>query len=132
MRFKMRGSLVVSRIEHPSVVRVAEHLAERGVVVEWVAPEASGRVDPAAVAAAMDRAALRAPVRLVALQAVNHETGVIQPVAAVADLAHARGRASTSTRSRRWDGSIRRRGPAPIWWPWPPTRSVGRRASARW
>jgi len=29
--------------------------------------------------------------RLVALQAVNHETGVIQPVAAVAEAAHARG-----------------------------------------
>jgi cysteine desulfurase len=85
------GALVVSRIEHPSVVRVATHLADRGVVVEWVAPETSGRVDPAAVAAAMERAALRAPVRLVTLQAANHETGVIQPVAAVADLVHARG-----------------------------------------
>ena len=26
------GALVVSRIEHPSVVRVAEHLADRGIV----------------------------------------------------------------------------------------------------
>ena len=85
------GALVLSPIEHPSVVRAAEHLADRGVAVEWVTPEASGRIDPAAVAAAMDRAALRAPVRLVTLQAANHETGVIQPVAAVADLVHARG-----------------------------------------
>jgi cysteine desulfurase len=85
------GALVVSRIEHPSVVRVAEHLADRGVVVEWVDPEPSGRVDPAAVAAAIDRAARRAPVRLVALQAVNHETGVIQPVGAVAEIAHRSG-----------------------------------------
>jgi cysteine desulfurase len=30
-------------------------------------------------------------VRLVSLQAVNHETGVVQPVAEVADLAHRRG-----------------------------------------
>jgi cysteine desulfurase len=85
------GALVVSRIEHPSVVRVAEHLAERGVIVAWVAPEPSGRVDPAAVAAAMDQAARRAPVKLVALQAVNHETGVLQPVAEVAELVHGRG-----------------------------------------
>lgn len=85
------GALVVSRIEHPSVVRAAEHLADRGAVVEWVGPDPSGRVEPAAVAEAIDRAARIAPVRLVSLQAVNHETGVIQPVAAVAELAHAAG-----------------------------------------
>jgi cysteine desulfurase len=85
------GSLVPSRIEHPSVIRAAEALADRGVAVEWIPPEPSGRVAPEAAAAAIDRAARRAPVRLVALQAVNHETGVIQPIAAVADLAHARG-----------------------------------------
>ncbi len=77
-----RQALVVGRAEHPSVVKFAEHLAERGVCVEWFVPCASGRVDPAAIADAMDRAtASGATVRLVALQAVNHETGVIQPVA---------------------------------------------------
>src|SRR5262245_9259083 len=85
------GSLVLSRIEHPSVVRVAEQIAEEGAAVEWAAVGPSGRVDPAAVADACDRAARRAPLRLVALQAVSHETGVIQPVAAVAEIAHARG-----------------------------------------
>jgi cysteine desulfurase len=85
------GALVTSRIEHPSVVRAAEALADRGVIVSWVAPEASGRIEPAAVAEAIDRAAKVAEVRLVTLQAVNHETGVIQPVAEVAEIAHARG-----------------------------------------
>jgi cysteine desulfurase len=81
----------VSRIEHPSVVRAAEHLAGRGVEVEWVDPEPSGQVAPEAVSAAVDRASARAPVRLVTLQAVNHETGVIQPVRAVAEIAHRKG-----------------------------------------
>lgn len=85
------GALVVSRLEHPSVTRAAEALAERGVAVEWALPEASGRVTVEAISAAMDRAALRAPVRLVTLQAVNHETGIVQPVAAVAELVRARG-----------------------------------------
>lgn len=86
-----RNALVVGRAEHPSVVRFAEHLADRGVLVEWVAPSASGRVDPAAIADAMDRAASAgATVRLVALQAVNHETGVIQPVVEAAQLCRAR------------------------------------------
>lgn len=33
------GALIVSRIEHPSVVRAAEQLAERGVQVLWVEPD---------------------------------------------------------------------------------------------
>ncbi|WP_437683009.1 cysteine desulfurase family protein [Sorangium sp. So ce131] len=85
------GALVVSRLEHPSVTRAAEGLAARGVHVAWVDPEPSGRVAPEALAAAMDRAAAVAPVRLVSLQAVNHETGVLQPVAEAAALAHDRG-----------------------------------------
>jgi cysteine desulfurase len=85
------GALVAGRIEHPSVVQTALRLAEGGVAVEWVDPESSGRVDPAAVADALERAARTGPVRLVTLQAVNHETGVIQPVARVADLAHRHG-----------------------------------------
>jgi len=85
------GSLVVSRIEHPSVVRAAEALASRGVHVVWVEPERSGRVAPEAVGAGMEEAARVAPVRLVVLQAVNHETGVIQPVGEVAALARSRG-----------------------------------------
>lgn len=85
------GSLVLSRIEHPSVVRVAERLAEQGAAVEWVPVEASGRVDPAAIADACARASARGPLRMVVLQAVNHETGVIQPVAEAAEIAHARG-----------------------------------------
>ncbi|WP_437664140.1 cysteine desulfurase family protein [Sorangium sp. So ce1182] len=88
---RLQGALVVSRIEHPSVTRAAEGLARRGVEVAWVDPEPSGRVAPEALAAALDRAASVAPVRLVSLQAVNHETGVIQPVAEAAAIAHARG-----------------------------------------
>jgi cysteine desulfurase len=85
------GALVTSRIEHPSIVRAAEALADRGVVVAWVAPEASGRIAPEAIAEAIDRTAKVAEVRLVTLQAVNHETGVIQAVAEIAAIVHARG-----------------------------------------
>ncbi|WP_437728754.1 cysteine desulfurase family protein [Sorangium sp. So ce861] len=88
---RLHGALVVSRIEHPSVTRAAEGLAGRGVHVAWVDPEPSGRVAPEAIAAAIDRAAAVAPVRLVILQAVNHETGVVQPVADAAAIVHARG-----------------------------------------
>jgi cysteine desulfurase len=86
-----RQALITSRSEHPSIVKFAEHLAERGVLVLWVVPAPSGRVDPASIAEAMDRAAAAgATVRLVAQQAVNHETGVIQPIAEVLELCRSR------------------------------------------
>ena len=82
--------MVVGRVEHPSIVRVAEELARRDVIVEWVEPLPSGVVPASGFAAALDRLA-EVDVRLLVLQAVNHETGVVQPVAEVAALARGRG-----------------------------------------
>lgn len=80
-------AMVVSRIEHPSVVRTAEELERRGVRVVWVDPLPSGVVPAAAFAEVVERLRGEAEVRLLVLQAVNHETGVIQPVAEVARVA---------------------------------------------
>lgn len=79
-----KGGLVTSRLEHPSVVRTAEALAAEGVAVEWVAPTEGGRIEPDAIESALE--SLGSGARLVTLQAVNHETGVLQPVAEVARL----------------------------------------------
>ena len=83
------AALVVSVIEHPSVVRVAEALEQEGREVIWVEPTAAGVVPCERIARALDR--LGGRPKLVTLQAVNHETGVLQPVAEVAALARARG-----------------------------------------
>lgn len=83
--------IVVSRIEHPSIVRMAEALEGRGVRVTWVDPSPDGVILPEALEEAIDRAAREAVIRLVVLQAVNHETGVLQPIAEAAALTHARG-----------------------------------------
>lgn len=82
------GALVSSRLEHPSIVAAAESYERRGVVVRWATPDPSGRVTPAAIERALlgvDR------VAVVTLQAVNHETGVIQAVSEVEELVRARG-----------------------------------------
>lgn len=77
--------LALSRLEHPSVTRVAEQLASRGVPVAWVEVNATGRIEPEAY-----RHALQGLPRgsVAALMAANHETGVLQPLQAVALLAH--------------------------------------------
>ncbi len=75
----VHGTLVTSRLEHPSVTSVAEWLARQGVRVIWLGVPSSGRIDPAELDRVLSD--IEPGPRLVALQAVNHETGVIQPVA---------------------------------------------------
>jgi cysteine desulfurase len=74
------GVLVTSRLEHPSVTRVAEALEREGrAQVHWARVSASGTIDVDDVRACLARGG----VRLVALQAVNQETGVAQPLEVV-------------------------------------------------
>jgi cysteine desulfurase len=81
-------ALVLSRLEHPSVVRSAEALAAAGRPVEWLPVAESGRIEPDDVAAALGRLPTGATV---ALMAANHETGVVQPIREVLALTRAAG-----------------------------------------
>jgi cysteine desulfurase len=83
------GTCVTSRLEHPSVTAVAELLERRGVRVVWLEASPSGRIDAEQVGRALAEA--RPSPKLVALSAVNHETGVLQPVGDVVRLAHEQG-----------------------------------------
>jgi cysteine desulfurase len=79
------GTLVTSRLEHPSITRVAEALEREGRSrVRWVAVRPDGTLDKED----LERAVLsEGEVRLVAVQAINAETGVVQPVADAVALA---------------------------------------------
>lgn len=68
-------SIVISAIEHAAVYEQACVLKELGTTVVMVRPDRDGFIDPAAVAAA-----IRPDTALVAVMAVNNETGAIQPV----------------------------------------------------
>jgi cysteine desulfurase len=81
-----RRRLVVSAIEHPSVLETARALEAEGFELSVAPVTSEGRVD----LEALDEL-LGADVALVSLMAVNNETGVIQPVEAAAELAHAVG-----------------------------------------
>ncbi|MFZ5897328.1 MAG: cysteine desulfurase family protein [Myxococcota bacterium] len=88
LRLAHAPGIVTSRLEHPSVVRVAEALEVQGRPVCWVSVPASGCLDPSAVANACQG---MPPGTWVAVQAANHETGVIQPLVAIAEAVHAAG-----------------------------------------
>ena len=80
------GHLVISAVEHSSIARTADWLQGQGVDVTRVGVDADGLVDVDGVAAA-----LRPDTRLVSVMAANHETGVLQPLAAVARRTRAAG-----------------------------------------
>ncbi len=72
--------LVTSRLEHPSVAKVAEALEREGKArVRWVGVGKDGTLD----LLDLERALEEPEVRLVAVQAVNGETGVVQPLAEI-------------------------------------------------
>ncbi len=81
-----RNHVVVSSIEHKSVLQAARRVAERGGSATFVDPEPNGRV-----AVADMLAALRPDTRLVALMLANNETGILQPVAELSAECRARG-----------------------------------------
>jgi cysteine desulfurase len=86
-------TILTSLLEHPSIVRVAEALAREGAAqLRILAVTPGGAVDLEDLARAC--AETDGSV-LLALQAVNHETGVIQPIDAA--IAIARGRTKGET-----------------------------------
>ena len=82
-----RPHLIVSTVEHDAVLKAAEALGRRGDVDVTLLPcTPGGRVDPAAL-----RAALTPRTRLVSIMLANNETGVVNPVRELAEIAHAAG-----------------------------------------
>ncbi len=69
------GHVLVSAVEHPSILGCADMLARDGIEVEQVPVTRGGWVDPERAAAMA-----RPETRLLALMMVNNESGVIQPV----------------------------------------------------
>lgn len=78
--------VVVSAIEHRSVLDVVQRLRRRGTQVTTVPVEVSGRID----VAALERQ-LTGNTVLVSVMTANNEIGAIQPVAEAAAVCRARG-----------------------------------------
>ena len=77
-----KNRLLVSPIEHKSVLAVARALAERqGFVVETLAVDHQGFVDPDALRQSLDD-----DVLMVSIMAVNNEVGTIQPIAELGEI----------------------------------------------
>ncbi len=74
--------IITSTIEHHAVLHACKHLEEMGCEVTAVAVDGRGLVDPEDV-----RRALRPNTRLISIMMANNETGVLQPVEEIGQIA---------------------------------------------
>lgn len=92
LAFEPDGSLpavkriLISAIEHPSIVGASQYLTRHGFNIELIDVDRNGVVDLDNLA---DR--LRRPARLVSVMLVNNETGVIQPIREIAEQCRSNG-----------------------------------------
>ncbi len=77
------GRILVSEIEHSAVLRPTEALAEQGYEVEQIGVDGEGRLDLAALDAAIDSTR----PGFVSIMWANNETGVVQPMADICERA---------------------------------------------
>jgi cysteine desulfurase len=83
-----RPRLITSPVEHPSVLETCRDLErEEEVQVEYLGVDARGVVDPGEIEGLLKKA----PADLISVMHANNETGVMQPVERIGELARARG-----------------------------------------
>jgi cysteine desulfurase len=84
--YKPGNHIVTTKIEHPAILATCKALQSAGGEITYVPVDASGRVDPAAVAGA-----IRDTTVLISVMHANNETGMIQPIEEISALARERG-----------------------------------------
>ena len=77
--------IITSEIEHSAILRVCEHLTERGFEIIKVGVDAGGRLD----LDAWEKAVTADGVAFATLMWANNETGIIQPIAEAVEIAKA-------------------------------------------
>ncbi len=75
--------IVTSEIEHSAILRVCEHLSERGFIIDKVGVDSGGRLD----LVAWEKAVKEDGVAFATLMWANNETGIIQPIAEACEIA---------------------------------------------
>jgi cysteine desulfurase len=78
--------IVTSRVEHPAIKSLCEHLSDQGYLVTEVGVDAEGNLDMEAY-----ENSLTADTAIVSLMWANNETGVLFPVEKAAEMAREKG-----------------------------------------
>ena len=85
-RFKGQGQIITTAVEHPAVLAPCRYLESQGFEITILPVDSQGVVDPDAV-----RRALTPKTILISVMHANNETGALQPVSEIGNLARAAG-----------------------------------------
>ncbi len=78
------GAIVVSSIEHPSVIAAAQYAGEQGREIRYLPCSSDGVVNLNRLEEWLATQSTTGPISLVSLMLANNETGVLQPVTSAA------------------------------------------------
>ncbi|ABM29312.1 cysteine desulfurase NifS [Nitratidesulfovibrio vulgaris] len=81
-----RRHIITTRVEHPAVLSLAQHLEKNGVEVSLLGVDAKGRMDLDEL-----RAAIRKDTAIISIMTANNETGTIFPIAEAGAIAREHG-----------------------------------------
>ncbi len=81
---KRKNHIITSAIEHPAVLNTCRWLEQHNFEVTYLKVDGAGRVDPDEL-----KRALSNQTCLVSIMLANNETGTVQDIAALAEIAHA-------------------------------------------
>lgn len=84
--YRPGNHIITTKIEHPAILATCKAMESAGAEVSYVPVNASGRVDPKTI-----EAAVRETTLLISVMHANNETGVIQPMEEISELARRHG-----------------------------------------
>ncbi len=85
--YRHKGNhIITSAIEHPAVIEVCHYLEDKGFRVTYLPVDGYGLVDPEELEANITPQTI-----LVSIMHANNEVGTVQPIAAIAEIAHRHG-----------------------------------------
>ena len=84
LKGRKTGHIITTAIEHHAILHTAQYLEKQGYEVTYLPVDGEGRVDPAAV-----EAAIRPDTILISVMAANNEIGTIEPIAEIGAIAKA-------------------------------------------
>lgn len=80
--YRPGNHFITTKIEHPAILATCKAMEGAGAEVTYIPVDASGRVDPKAV-----EDAVRETTLLISVMHANNETGVIQPIEEISEIA---------------------------------------------
>ncbi len=84
--YRAGNHIITTKIEHPAILATCKALENSGAEVTYVPVDSSGRVNPGAI-----EEAIRENTILISVMHANNETGIIQPIREISEMARRRG-----------------------------------------